>query len=107
MTKSHKATLALSVVAAAALALVIGPALMQSASADPAPKTDPSCDDPNFIGTKHEDDCPGKSESSTGDKRDNECTPRNRGHIDDCEALVEPEPGDSNVEDPVNPPKNR
>lgn len=41
----NKSTLTLSVIAATALAFVIGPALMQSASAVPAPKTVEGCDD--------------------------------------------------------------
>ena len=95
---STKPTLALSVIATA-LAFVIAPALMQmqSASAVPAPKTDPGCDDPKF---PDRTSCPGKSEDAAGDPRDDDCTPRNRGHIDDCEALVDEE----DVNDPVNPP---
>ncbi len=102
MTKSHKTTLALSVVAAAALALFIGPALMQSASAVPAPKTETKCDEAKFEGTRHEFECPGKSEAAEGDPRDEDCTPRNRGHIDECEAIVDEDDGD--VNEPVNPP---
>ena len=96
----QKLTLAaLSVITATALAFVLGPALIQSAAAVPAPKTDPGCDDPKFA---ERESCPGKSEEAESDKRDDECTPRNRGHIDDCEALVE---DDEDVTDPVNPPK--
>jgi hypothetical protein len=96
MQKSTYSTLALSVIAATALAFVVGPVLIQSASAVPAPKTDPGCSDPKFA---DRDSCPGKSEEAEGGERDDECTPRNRGHIDDCEALV----GEDDTTDPVNP----
>jgi hypothetical protein len=93
-----KTTLALSVIAATALTFAITPALIQSAAAVPAPATDPGCSDDKFDELPS---CPGKSEDAQSDKRDDQCTPRNRGHIDDCEALVE---DDEDVTDPVNPP---
>lgn len=71
-----KTTLALSVIAATAFAFAVGPALIQSASADPAPKTDPRCDDPKFA---HLESCPGKSEDAASEKRDDECIARNNG----------------------------
>jgi hypothetical protein len=67
---------------------------MQSASAIPAPKTDERCDDIKFA---DRESCPGKTEDAKGDPRDDECVPRNRGHIDDC-----PDPDE--VTEPVNPP---
>lgn len=71
-----KTTLALSVIAATAVAFVIGPALIQSASAVPAPKTDDRCSDPKFA---DRDSCPGKSEDAKGNDRDDECIARNNG----------------------------
>ena len=88
---STKSTLTLSVIAATAVAFVLGPALMQSASADPAPKTVEGCDDPKFEGRTS---CPGKSEDAASDKRDDQCIARNRGQAqqNDCEetAIVNP-----------------
>ena len=82
-------TLAISVIAATAIALVIGPALMQSASADPTPKrtitTETRCDDPKFA---DRESCPGKSEEASGGDRDDEtettCVARNAGQAKDC-----------------------
>jgi hypothetical protein len=79
----------LAVVAAGVLAIVSTPIL---ASADPAPKEDPSCSDPKF---EDRDSCPGKSEEAEGNDRDDECTARNRGQAsEDCD------------DDVVNPPKD-
>jgi hypothetical protein len=81
---STKTTLALSVIAATALAFVIGPALIQAASADPAPKTVQGCDDPKFADRPS---CPGKSEDASGGDRDDVCVARNNGQAkqNNCE----------------------
>jgi hypothetical protein len=85
-------TILLAAGVAAVLAVVIAPALVEPASADPAPKQDPSCSDPKF---EDRDSCPGKSEDAEGNDRDDECTARNRGQSDeDCD------------DDIVNPPKD-
>jgi hypothetical protein len=83
MTKSYKTTLALSVIAATAIAFVLGPALIQSVSADPAPKTVERCDDPKFA---ERESCPGESEDARGNDRDDECIARNNGQAkhNDC-----------------------
>ena len=85
MTKSYKTTLALSVIAATAVAFVIGPALIQSASAVATPKTEEvqRCDDPKFA---DRESCPGKSEEATGGDRDDEnvCFARNEGQAKNC-----------------------
>jgi hypothetical protein len=78
----------LAVGVAAVLAVVIAPTLVKSVSADPAPKQDESCSDPKF---SDRDSCPGKSEDSESDKRDDECTARNKGQADeDCTDTVNP-----------------
>jgi hypothetical protein len=78
-------------IAAIVLAIVVAPAVMNSAFADPAPKQDPSCSDPKFA---DRDSCPGKSEDASSGDRDDECTARNRGQADEnCN------------DDIVNPPK--
>jgi hypothetical protein len=64
----------------AVLAIVLAPAVMNSAFADPAPKQDPSCSDPKF---SDRDSCPGKSEEAEGGDRDDECTARNKGQSDE------------------------
>ena len=74
-------TLAISVIAATAIALVIGPALMQSASADPTPKTEPACSDPKFA---DRESCPGKSEEASGGDREDVCVARNAGQAKNC-----------------------
>ena len=85
---STKSTLALSVIAATAIAFVLGPALMQSASAVPAPKTveEKRCSDEKFA---DRESCPGKSEEATGNDREDieTCVARNRGQAqqNDCE----------------------
>jgi hypothetical protein len=76
---------------AAVLAVILAPTIVNSVSADPAPKQDPSCSDPKFA---ERDSCPGKSEEASGGDRDDECTARNRGQSDD-----------SCNDDIVNPPK--
>ena len=82
----------LAVVVVGVLAVAITPALVVSASADPAPKQDESCSDEKF---EDRDSCPGKSEDAKGNDRDDECTARNRGQADeDCD------------DDIVNPPKD-
>jgi hypothetical protein len=86
---STKTTLALSVIAATAVAFVVGPALIQSAAADPAPKTDPRCSDEKF---DHLKSCPGNSENAASDKRDDDCIARNRG-----QAIQNPECDDGVV----------
>jgi hypothetical protein len=86
---STKTTLALSVIAAAVLAFVIGPVLIQSASADAVPKRDitttTQCDDPKFADRPS---CPGESENAASDKREDEtettCVARNQGQAKDC-----------------------
>jgi hypothetical protein len=89
---STKTTLALSVIAATAIAFVIGPALIQSASADPVPKTreqtTTNCSDPRFADRPS---CPGKSEESSGEageEREDEttttCFARNEGQAKNC-----------------------
>lgn len=82
---STKTTLALSVIAATAVAFVIGPALIQSASADAIPKTVETsrCDDPKFA---DRESCPGKSEEAEGNDRDDEniCVARNAGQAKNC-----------------------
>lgn len=92
-----KTTLALSVIAATALAFIVGPALTQSASAVPAPKQDieERCDDPKFA---DRESCPGRSEEAQGGDRDDvqTCEPRNKGQAKDC-------PEGSIILDPVNP----
>jgi hypothetical protein len=60
---STKTTLALSVIAATAITFVIGPALIQSASAVAEPKTREGCSDPKFA---DRESCPGKSEDASG-----------------------------------------
>jgi hypothetical protein len=82
-------TVFLTVFIAAFLAIVVSPAVVNNVFADPAPKQDPSCSDPKF---EERDSCPGKSEDSSGDKRDDECTARNRGQADeDCnDDIVNP-----------------
>lgn len=85
---STKSTLALSAIAAAALAFVIGPVLVQTASAVPAEETvvTTECSDEQFA--RH-DGCPGKSEDSsgigaTGDREEETtCTARNPGQAKD------------------------
>ena len=85
MTKSYKTTLALSVIAATAVAFVIGPALIQSASAVATPKTEEvqRCDDPKFADRPS---CPGNSENASGGDRDDEniCFARNAGQAKNC-----------------------
>ena len=86
---STKSTLALSVIAATTLAFVIGPALIQAASADAVPKrtitTETRCDDPKFADRPS---CPGNSENASGGDRDDEtettCVARNQGQAKDC-----------------------
>jgi hypothetical protein len=82
---STKTTLALSVIAATTLAFVIGPALIQAASAVPAEKRveTTKCDDPKFA---DRESCPGKSEDAASDIRDDEnvCVARNNGQAKDC-----------------------
>jgi hypothetical protein len=90
---STKTTLALSVIAATAVAFVVGPALIQAASADPAPKTVETtrCDDPKFQDKpQFAESCPGESEDATGDPRDDEdvCVARNNGQAKNCEGEV-------------------
>ncbi len=88
MQKPIYSTLVLSVIAATALTFVVGPALLQSAAADPAPKTADRCSDPKFA---DRDSCPGKSEDAESDKRDDECIARNRGQAiqnPDCDDGV-------------------
>jgi hypothetical protein len=81
-------TIFLAVGVAAILAVVIAPTLVISASADPAPKQDESCSDEKF---SDRDSCPGKSEDSESDKRDDECIARNKGQADeDCTETVNP-----------------
>jgi hypothetical protein len=78
----------LAVIAAGILAVVSAPALFISVSADPAPKQDESCSDPKF---SDRDSCPGKSEDSESDKRDDDCVARNKGQSDeDCTETVNP-----------------
>ena len=83
----QKLTLAaLSVITATALAFVLGPALIQSAAADPAPKSVEQCSEDKF---SERETCPGKSadsEGRAGDERDNECIARNNGQAkhNDC-----------------------
>jgi hypothetical protein len=77
---------ALSVITATALAFVVGPALIQSAAAVPAPKTVEQCSEDKF---QDRETCPGKSADSggrAGDERDNECIARNNGQAkqNDC-----------------------
>ena len=93
MTKSYKTTLALSVIAATAVAFVLGPALIQSASAVPAPKTEERCSEEKFA---HLESCPGKSEDASGGDRDDECIARNPGQAKNC-----PE---GEADEVVNPP---
>jgi hypothetical protein len=88
---STKSTLALSVIAAAALALVVGPVLIQSASAIPADKqvNESHCNDPDHPQFADRESCPGESENSAGvagDERQDEnvCTARNNGQAKDC-----------------------
>ncbi len=79
----------LLIIIATAVALVIGPALIQSAAADPTPKrvitTETRCDDPKFA---DRESCPGKSEEASGGDRDDEtettCVARNQGQAKDC-----------------------
>jgi hypothetical protein len=78
MTKSYKTTLALSVIAATALAFVIAPALIQSASADAIPKTRNECTQ----GPPREE-CPGESEKNNPN-RDEVCVARNNGQLKNC-----------------------
>jgi hypothetical protein len=82
---STKSTLALSVIAATALAFVIGPALIQTASADATPKRTitTQCDDPKFADRPS---CPGNSENAGGTDRDDEtvCVARNQGQAKNC-----------------------
>jgi hypothetical protein len=92
MTKSYKTTLALSVIAATAIAFVLGPALIQSAAADPAPKTVERCSDPKFA---ERTSCPGNSEDAASDKRDDQCIARNPGQAKNCP---------DGATDTVNPP---
>jgi hypothetical protein len=74
------------------LAVVMAPALVVSASADPAPKQDESCSDEKFSDRVS---CPGKSEDAKGNDREDECTARNRGQADeDCEDVVNPDKDD-------------
>jgi hypothetical protein len=81
MQKATYSTLALSVIAATTLAFVLGPALIQSASAVPAPKTEERCDDPKFA---DRESCPGNSEDAASDKRDDNCIARNPGQAKNC-----------------------
>ena len=87
MQKTTYSTLALGVIAATALAFVIGPALIQSASADAIPKRTITerCDDPKFA---DRESCPGRSEEAEGGDRDDEtettCVARNQGQAKDC-----------------------
>ena len=76
-----------------AVALVIGPALIQSAAADPAPKTQQKCSDPKFA---DRESCPGKSEEARGGDRDDECIARNPGQAKNCP--------DGEADETVNPP---
>jgi hypothetical protein len=76
-----KTTLALSVIAATAIAFVIGPALIQSASADAIPKTREGCSDPKFA---DRESCPGKSEEAEGGDREDVCVARNAGQAKNC-----------------------
>jgi hypothetical protein len=80
--------ISLATVVFGVLAVVIAPALVVSASADPAPKQDESCSDEKFA---DRDSCPGKSEDSESDKRDDDCVARNKGQSDeDCTETVNP-----------------
>jgi hypothetical protein len=82
---------------AAVLSVVLAPSLVPTASADPAPKTEENCTQDTGGGERESDgECPGKSNENNKNK-DEECTPRNRGHEDDCA-------GAEVIEDPVNPP---
>ena len=76
-----KSTLALSVIAATAVAFVIGPALIQSASAVAEPKTREGCSDPKFA---DRESCPGKSEEASGGDREDVCFARNEGQAKNC-----------------------
>lgn len=84
----QKATYAtLSVIAVAVLTVAIAPVLIQSAAADPAPKTEERCSVDKF---SERETCPGKSadsEGRSGDERDNLCIARNNGQAkhNDCE----------------------
>jgi hypothetical protein len=82
---STKSTLALSVIAATTLAFVIGPALIQSASAVATPKTQETtkCSDPKF---EDRTSSPGKSEEAEGGDREDEniCITRNQGQAKNC-----------------------
>ena len=88
-----KSTFAISVIAATAVALVIGPAMIQIAAADPAPKTQERCSDEKF---DHLKSCPGKSEDAQGGDRDDDCIARNPGQAKNCP--------DGEADETVNPP---
>ena len=98
---STKTTLAIGVIAAAALAFVAGPALIQSASAvrfeEPFVE-EKRCSEDKF---QERETCPGKSADAQGNPGDREnietCTARNHGQEKNCP--------DGEADVVINPPK--
>jgi hypothetical protein len=88
---TYKVMLATLVATAVAMAFAVTPAVIQQASADPAPKEQTTCSDEKFSDLPS---CPGKSEDAKGNDRDDDCQARNRGQA----ALL-----DCNDIEPVNP----